>query len=236
MRQVILDTETTGIEHREGHRIIEIGCVEMVERRLTGRNYHVYINPERAVDSGALEVHGITDEFLADKPKFADVAAAFVEFVRDSEIIIHNAPFDVGFLNAELARLNGELNAELESIARVLDTLALARELHPGQRVNLDSLCKRYDVDHSNRDLHGALLDAELLAEVYLAMTGGQVDLALDLSGEKSSGQGPQLVTGLDFSRLVARRANAEEQAAHEQRLDAIEAQSGQCLWRKLEA
>jgi DNA polymerase-3 subunit epsilon len=188
MRQIILDTETTGMEHREGHRIIEIGCVEMIERRLTGRNFHVYINPERPVDAGALEVHGITDEFLSDKPKFAAIAEEFVDFVRGSEVIIHNASFDVGFLNAELARLEGELNLEIESIAEVLDTLVLARELHPGQRVNLDALCKRYDVDHSNRDLHGALLDAELLAEVYLAMTGGQVDLALDLGGDRSGG------------------------------------------------
>jgi DNA polymerase-3 subunit epsilon len=236
MRQIILDTETTGMDHREGHRIIEIGCVEMIERRLTGRNFHVYINPERAVDAGALEVHGITDEFLSDKPKFGAVARDFVDFVRDSEIIIHNAPFDVGFLNAELARMEGELNLELEAIAGVLDTLVLARELHPGQRVSLDALCKRYDVDHSNRDLHGALLDAELLAEVYLAMTGGQVDLALDLSGDRSSSDGPELVTGLDLSRLVTIRASDEERAAHEQRLDAIEAQAGGCLWRKLEA
>ena len=235
MRQIILDTETTGMDHREGHRIIEIGCVEMIERRLTGRNYHVYINPERAVDAGALEVHGITDEFLSDKPKFAAVAADFVDFVRDSEIIIHNATFDVGFLNAELARLEGDLNLELESIAEVLDTLLMARELHPGQRVNLDALCKRYDVDHSNRDLHGALLDAELLAEVYLAMTGGQVDLALDMSGDRNGDDGPEVVTGLDLSRLVAVKASAEERAAHEQRLDAIEAQSGSCLWRTLE-
>jgi len=236
MRQIILDTETTGMDHREGHRIIEIGCVEMIERRLTGRNFHVYINPERAVDAGALEVHGITDEFLSDKPKFAAVAGEFVDFVRDSEIIIHNASFDVGFLNAELARMEGDLNVALESIAAVLDTLIMARDLHPGQRVNLDALCKRYDVDHSNRDLHGALLDAELLAEVYLAMTGGQVDLALDLNGDRGGNDGPEIVTGLDLSRLTAVKVSADEHAAHEQRLDAIEAQAGSCLWRKLEA
>jgi len=236
MRQIILDTETTGMDHREGHRIIEIGCVEMIERRLTGRNFHVYINPERAVDAGALEVHGITDEFLSDKAKFADVARDFVDFVRDSEIIIHNAPFDVGFLNAELVRMEGDLNLELESIARVLDTLILARELHPGQRISLDALCKRYDVDHSNRDLHGALLDAELLAEVYLAMTGGQVDLALDLDSDRNGERGVEVVTDLDLHRLVAVKANPEERAAHEQRLDAIQSQSGTCLWRHLES
>ncbi|AKS42240.1 DNA polymerase III subunit epsilon [Wenzhouxiangella marina] len=231
MRQVVLDTETTGLEHREGHRIIEIGCVEMIERRLTQRNFHVYINPERPVEGGALEVHGITDEFLADKPKFADVAEEFLDFIRGAELIIHNAAFDVGFLNAELERLDGELNTTVEAVASVLDTLVLARELHPGQRVGLDALCKRYEVDNSNRELHGALLDAELLADVYLAMTGGQVDLCLDLGGDGPEDGEDELVTGLDLSRLVAVQASADERAAHEARLAAIEKASGQCLW-----
>ncbi|MEN1727190.1 MAG: DNA polymerase III subunit epsilon [Pseudomonadota bacterium] len=236
MRQVVLDTETTGLEHREGHRIIEIGCVEMVERRLTNRNFHVYINPERAVEGGALEVHGITDEFLSDKPKFADVAAGFMDFIRGSELIIHNAPFDVGFLNAELARLEAPLNPAVEELSQVLDTLVLARQLHPGQRVGLDALCKRYEVDNSNRDLHGALLDAELLAQVYLAMTGGQVDLALDLAGDAAGESGGEVVTGLDLSRLAVARVSADEQAAHQQRLDAIDKAAGRCLWREIEA
>ena len=233
MRQVVLDTETTGLEHRNGHRIIEIGCVEMIERRLTGRNYHVYLNPEREIESGAMVVHGITNEFLADKPRFSDIADELLEFIRDAELIIHNASFDVGFLNAELARM--EANLRVEEISRVLDTLALARELHPGQRAGLDALCKRYEVDNSGRDLHGALLDAELLAEVYLAMTGGQVDLCLDLAGDGEDEVTGEVVTGIDLSRLVVRRANREELAAHENRLQAIHDHSGQCLWRELD-
>ena len=229
MRQVVLDTETTGLEHREGHRVIEIGCVEMVERRLTNRNFHVYINPERVVDEGAIAIHGITNEFLADKPKFEDVAEEFMDFIRDSELIIHNAPFDVGFLDAELQRLDPDL--KIRDMAGVLDTLVMARELHPGQRASLDVLCKRYDVDNSNRELHGALLDSEILAEVYLAMTGGQVDLCLDLAGD-SGQEGGEVVTGIDLSKLIVRRASAEELAAHEARLDAIEEVSGGCVFR----
>ena len=230
MRQVVLDTETTGLEHRDGHRIVEIGCVEMVERRLTGRNFHVYLNPERQVEGGALEVHGITDDFLADKPKFADVVEDFVAFISDSELVIHNASFDVGFLNAELGRVASASASRVEDVAVVLDTLAMARELHPGQRNSLDALCKRYEVDNSNRDLHGALLDAEILAEVYLAMTGGQVDLCLDLAGEGDGVQG-EVVTGLDLSLLKVVRASDDELAAHQQRVAAIEKASGCCLW-----
>ena len=230
MRQVVLDTETTGLEHRDGHRIVEIGCVEMIERRLTGRNFHVYLNPERQVEGGALEVHGITDDFLADKPKFADVAEDFVTFIRDAELVIHNASFDIGFLNAELARVESGTAGRVEDVATVLDTLALARELHPGQRNSLDALCKRYEVDNSNRDLHGALLDAEILADVYLAMTGGQVDLCLDLAGEGDGVQG-EVVTGLDLSLLKVVRASDDELAAHQQRVAAIEKASGRCLW-----
>jgi len=230
MRQIVLDTETTGLEPTDGHRIIEIGCLEMVERRQTGRNFHVYINPDREVEGGAMAVHGITDEFLADKPRFTDLAGEFLDFIRDAELVIHNAAFDVGFLNAELARL--EQPTRVEDHATVLDTLMLARELHPGQRVSLDALCKRYEVDNSGRDLHGALLDAELLAEVYLAMTGGQVDLALDLSADSDGVEGDgDVVLDVDVSRLVVRRADDAERQAHQARLEAIRETSGHCLW-----
>lgn len=229
MRQVVLDTETTGLEHRDGHRIIEIGCVEMIERRLTGRNYHVYLNPEREIEEGAIKIHGITNEFLSDKPRFVDIAEEFMEFIRESELLIHNASFDVGFLDAELARMESDIR--VESLSRVLDTLALARELHPGQRASLDALCKRYEVDNSNRDLHGALLDAELLAEVYLAMTGGQVDLCLDLAGDGEEEIAGEVVTGIDLSRLVVKQPDGEEISAHRDRLQAIEDRAGRCLW-----
>ncbi|MDZ7789455.1 MAG: DNA polymerase III subunit epsilon [Xanthomonadales bacterium] len=231
MRQVVLDTETTGLEPAEGHRIIEIGALEMIERRQTGRSFHVYINPDRDVEDGAMAVHGITNEFLSDKPRFSDLADDFIEFIRDAELIIHNAPFDVGFLNAELARLSSPTRVEEHAI--ILDTLPLARELHPGQRVSLDALCKRYDVDNSGRDLHGALLDSELLAEVYLAMTGGQVDLALDLSGDNDGGDaGSDMVLEVDVSRLIVREADESELSAHRARLEAIRESAGHCLWQ----
>ena len=230
MRQIVLDTETTGLEHQEGHRIIEIGCLEINDRRVTDRHYHVYLNPDRLVESGALHVHGITDEFLADKPRFADIAEEFLDFIRDAELIIHNAPFDVGFLNAELARLDGLKVTEIDQVATVLDTVVLARELHPGQRVSLDALCKRYEIDNSRRDLHGALLDAELLAEVYLAMTGGQVALGLELSTSPAP-TAENLSLDFDPSRLVVARASVEELAAHQQRLKSIQAAAGRCLW-----
>ena len=175
MRQIVLDTETTGLDPSSGHRIIEIGCIELLNRRFTGNKLHVYINPEREIDAGAIRVHGITNEFLQDKPVFADIAKQFIDFVDGAELIIHNAPFDVGFLNAELAGV--KYAHRLEERCAVLDTLTLAREKHPGQRNNLDALCKRYNVNNSNRKLHGALLDAEILAFVYLAMTGGQKEL-----------------------------------------------------------
>ncbi|MFW5926789.1 MAG: DNA polymerase III subunit epsilon [Wenzhouxiangella sp.] len=232
MRQIVLDTETTGLEPEEGHRIIEIGCLEMIERRLTGRDFHVYINPERSVESGALEVHGITNEFLSDKPRFVDVADDFIEFIREGELIIHNASFDVGFLNAELARLKEP--TRVEEHAAILDTLALARELHPGQRVSLDALCKRYEVDNSGRDLHGALLDAELLAEVYLAMTGGQVDLAFEMATDSAPGATAALRAEVDHSRLIVREADAGELEAHRARLEAIRESSGKCIWQDI--
>ena len=178
MRQIILDTETTGLEPTRGHRIIEIGCVELVNRRLTGNHFHVYINPRREVDDGAIEVHGITNEFLEDKPYFEDIAESFVEYIKDSELVIHNAPFDVGFLNHEFGLMT-DSPGKIADYSTVLDTLVLARQMHPGQKNSLDALCKRYYIDNSQRDLHGALLDSEILAEVYLAMTGGQTDLTL---------------------------------------------------------
>jgi len=227
VRQIILDTETTGLEPGEGHRIIEIGCLEMSERRLTGRDYHVYLNPEREVDEGALEVHGITNAFLADKPRFADIVGDFLDFVHGAELVIHNAAFDVGFVNAELRRIGPD--RRLEDHARILDTLALARELHPGQRVSLDALCKRYDVDNSGRDLHGALLDAELLAEVYLAMTGGQVDLVLEADAPEAGSACD--IGGIDPARLIIQRPSESERAAHRQRLDAIRESAGCCIW-----
>jgi len=178
MRQIILDTETTGLEPSEGHRIIEIGCVELINRKFTGATYHQYLQPDREIDDGAIEVHGITNEMLADKPRFADIAEEFVTFIRGAELVIHNAPFDVGFLNHELKLLNNG-HARIDEMCGVVDTLVMARQLHPGQKNNLDALCKRYSIDNSHRELHGALLDAEILAELYLTMTGGQTTLSL---------------------------------------------------------
>jgi DNA polymerase-3 subunit epsilon len=230
MRQIILDTETTGLEVEQGHRIIEIGALEMVDRKLTGREFHTYLNPQREIEQGALEVHGITAEFLEDKPLFADVAEDLLQFIGESELIIHNAPFDLGFIDYELSLMGGE-HPVLAETAPVLDTLELARDLHPGQRNNLDALCKRYEVDNSSRTLHGALLDAAILADVYLAMTGGQTDLGLSLErdtrydhehGGFAPGERPSL-------RVV--RATGEELAAHRARLQAIEEESGACVW-----
>ncbi len=175
MRQIVLDTETTGLDPSSGHRVIEIGCIELVNRKFTGKNLHLYLNPEREVDEGAYRVHGISNEFLKDKPVFKNIAKQFIDFISDSQLIIHNAPFDVGFLNSELSLIKH--NKSLTQLCDILDTLVLAREKHPGQRNNLDALCKRYNVNNSNRKLHGALLDAEILAFVYLAMTGGQTEL-----------------------------------------------------------
>lgn len=237
MRQIVLDTETTGLEHADGHRIIEIGCLEIYDRRVTDRHFHVYLNPDREIESGAMQVHGISNEFLADKPRFADIAAEFADFIRDAELIIHNAPFDVGFLNAELARLNPEQPERIEDLASVTDTIVLARELHPGQRVSLDALCKRYEVDNSGRELHGALLDAELLAEVYLAMTGGQVALGLELQMPGRERAGMEPMPSFDPSRLRRMTASLEEQQAHRARLQAInEASNGRCLWLERQA
>ncbi len=236
MRQIVLDTETTGLEHADGHRIIEIGCLEIHDRRVTDRHFHVFLNPDREIESGALQVHGISNDFLADKPRFADIVDEFLDFIAGAELIIHNAPFDVGFLNAELARLERPEKILIEDVASILDTVVMARELHPGQRVSLDALCKRYEVDNSGRDLHGALLDAELLAEVYLAMTGGQVALGLELQLPSADSARPGSGEEIDYSRLVVARASPAERAAHQARLEAIKAASGTCIWLEREA
>jgi len=232
MRQIILDTETTGLEPAQGHRIIEIGCVEMVDRRLTGRHFHQYINPERDIEDGALEVHGISREFLLDKPVFADVVDEFLEFVGGAELIIHNAPFDLGFLDSELVLLGR--SDRMGDHAQVLDTLELARELHPGQRNSLDALCKRYEVDDSSRTLHGALLDAEILADVYLAMTGGQSDLGLSFEAPAEEAVMDGFVSASQRPPLLVLLPTDAELAAHEARLHAIHEQVGHCLWYEL--
>ena len=236
MRQIVLDTETTGLEPRLGHRIIEIGCVEVIDRKITGKRYHQYINPEREIDEGAQEVHGISTAFLADKPLFKDVVDDFLNFIRGAELVIHNAPFDVGFIDHELNQLNQQ-NNHMNNICTILDTLVLARKMHPGQKNNLDALCKRYDIDNSQRDLHGALLDAEILADTYLAMTGGQTTLSLgghsnDLSADSEIIR-PRKVNA-DVSKLKVIRATNDEITLHEKRLSAInEISGGSCLWLK---
>ena len=224
MRQVVLDTETTGLEVAEGHRIIEIGCIELVHRRKSGRTWHRYLRPGREVDPGALAVHGITNEFLAGQPAFADVAADFAAFVAGAELVIHNAPFDVGFLDAEFERAGG--SQRVSDLCAVLDTLELARRLHPGQRNSLDALCKRYAVDNTDRELHGALLDARILADVYLAMSGGQAALSLDREPAAGAAAAARRATQGDV-RIPVIRATAAELAAHERLLDAIEKTAG---------
>lgn len=237
MRQIVLDTETTGLEVAKGHRIIEIGCVELVNRKLTGNHYHQFINPQREIDQGAIEVHGITNDFLADKPTFEAIALSFVEFVRGAELVIHNAPFDIGFLNSELQCLATD-GVLLENLCTVTDTLVMARAKHPGQRNSLDALCQRYLVDNSQRDLHGALLDAEILADVYLAMTGGQTALQLSESGNDNDGHArAEQIIRLPAQRAILPviKANAEELAAHENQLQAIAmASGGRVVWRGL--
>ena len=230
MRQVVLDTETTGLEPKQGHRIIEIGALEMVERQLTGRQFHTYINPEREIEEGALEVHGITEEFLRDKPRFAEIADDLLAFAAGAELIIHNAPFDIGFIDNELS-LTGHEESSITAVATVLDTLELARDLHPGQRNNLDALCKRYEVDNSSRTLHGALLDAEILADVYLAMTGGQVDLGLSLESGASTADENAEFEDVERPPLLVLKASDQELSQHQARITDIEKQSGHCLY-----
>jgi len=231
-RQIILDTETTGINPLEGHRIVEIGCVEMVNRRLTGNNFHVYINPDRFMDQEVINIHGITNEFVADKPRFRDIAKDFFDYIQGAELVIHNAAFDVGFINHEFNLLNPP-RPKVAEICTVLDTLAMARDLHPGQKNNLDALCRRYDVNNSHRTFHGALLDAEILADVYLAMTGGQVSLNLAAHQDNAAQQQQQTNQGL-IRRGVLNviSASSEELAAHEKRLDLVQKKGGSCLWR----
>jgi len=234
VRQVVLDTETTGLDTAEGHRIIEIGCVELVNRRLTRNNFQQYFNPDRDIDAGAQAVHGISGDFLRDKPRFADVVRDFLSFIRDAELIIHNAEFDVGFINFELRRIGNELGAVGE-YCTVLDTLQLARQMHPGQRNDLDSLCKRYEIDNSQRDLHGALLDAEILADVFLAMTGGQTALLLDEQVTDNKRPTTNACVG-NRPGLRVIHADEEELAAHEAWLDLLDRESGaSCVWRTVD-
>jgi DNA polymerase III subunit epsilon len=228
MRQVVLDTETTGLEPGAGHRIIEIGCVEIVNRRPTSNRFHRYVNPDRAVDRGAVDVHGIEDEFLAKQPRFAEVAREFLEFVKGAELVIHNADFDVEFINHELRRLDG-VPHQLRDCCAVLDTLALARRLHPGQRNSLDALAKRYNVDNSKRDLHGALLDAQILTDIYLAMTGGQVSLLLEAEQPLAAAAGTRAEALIDRGGLAlpVLLATPEELSAHEALLAKISKRYG---------
>ncbi len=229
-RQIILDTETTGINPQEGHRIIEIGCVEMFNRRLTGNNFHIYLNPDRFIEQEAINIHGITNEFVADKQRFRDIAQQFFDYVQGAELVIHNAAFDVGFINHEF-KLLAEPLPPVDSVCAILDTLKLARDLHPGQKNNLDALCRRYDIINSHRTFHGALLDAEILADVYLAMTGGQV--SLNLASNSGNEQNNQQQIGLvRRGALKVVSASADELAAHEKRLDLVQKKGGSCLWR----
>jgi DNA polymerase-3 subunit epsilon len=241
MRQIVLDTETTGLDPATGHRVIEIGCVEIIDRKLTGSRFHVYLNPERDIDAGAVAVHGLSSKFLADKPRFAAIAADLLDYVKGAELVIHNAPFDVGFLNHELRLLSGECR-RITEYCTVLDTLALAKKKHPGQRNNLDALCKRYSINNSHRDLHGALLDAEILAEVYLAMTGGQTLLVLEPEPEPESpatsanvslaGTSPAALQSRPALKII--RCTGTELETHTARLGEImKASQGRCLWNE---
>ena len=231
MRQIVLDTETTGLEPTQGHRIIEIGCTELMDRRPTGNDFHVYLNPERSIDAGAEAVHGLSSDFLSSKPLFASIVEGFLEYVGDAELVIHNAPFDMGFINHELALLK-PARPKLDLQCAILDTLPMARKMHPGQRNSLDALCKRYMVDNSKRDLHGALLDARLLADVYLAMTGGQETLF----GAESASQSAEDEAKFEIDaklKLVVQTANADECSAHKTFLDKLSSKSGQDIWRQ---
>lgn len=232
-RIVVLDTETTGLSPQEGHRVIEIGCVELINRRLTGNRFHVYINPDRVIDRGAIEVHGITNQFLEDKPRFADILDDFIAFINGAELVIHNAPFDVGFINHEFARLNDRARS-LADFSTVFDTLAFARKKHPGQRNSLDALCRRYSIDNSHRELHGALLDAEILADVFLLMTGGQSSL-LDEGqavGQESRKIDKPRQLATNRPSLTVIYCSEQELAEHQQRLGTIETASGLCIWK----
>ncbi|MCS2168794.1 DNA polymerase III subunit epsilon [Scandinavium sp. TWS1a] len=236
-RQIVLDTETTGMNqigaHYEGHKIIEIGAVEVINRRLTGNNFHIYLKPDRLVDPEAFGVHGIADEFLLDKPTFADIADEFIEYIHGAELVIHNASFDIGFMDYEFAKLNRGI-AKTNTFCKVTDSLALARKMFPGKRNSLDALCSRYEIDNSKRTLHGALLDSQILADVYLLMTGGQTSMKFAMEGD-SQQQGndsgiQRIVRGASALRVIP--ASDEELAAHESRLDLVQKKGGSCLWR----
>lgn len=235
-RQIVLDTETTGMNqigaHYEGHKIIEIGAVEVINRRLTGNNFHVYLKPDRLVDPEAFGVHGIADEFLLDKPVFADVVDEFLDYIRGAELVIHNASFDIGFMDYEFGLLKRDIPKT--NTCKVTDSLALARKMFPGKRNSLDALCSRYEIDNSKRTLHGALLDAQILAEVYLAMTGGQTSMTFAMEGETQRQQGEATIQRIvrQASRLRVVFASEEELAAHESRLDLVQKKGGSCLWR----
>ncbi|MBA0219202.1 MULTISPECIES: DNA polymerase III subunit epsilon [Pectobacterium] len=237
-RQIVLDTETTGMNmlgvHYEGHKIIEIGAVEVINRRLTGRHFHVYIKPDRLVDPEAYNVHGISDEFLADKPTYADIVDDFLDFIRGAELVIHNATFDIGFMDYEFRLLNRDL-PKTETFCKITDSLLMARKIFPGKRNSLDALCDRYQIDNSKRTLHGALLDAEILAEVYLAMTGGQTSLTFSMEGEtQQKNENTETIQRIvrPQSALKVLYADESELLAHEQRLDLIAKKGGSCLWR----
>jgi DNA polymerase-3 subunit epsilon len=234
MRQVVLDTETTGIGAEKGHRIIEIGCVELIDRKLTGRHYHQYVNPQRPSDEEAVGVHGITDEFLADKPVFAQVAQEFYDFIEGAELVIHNAPFDIGFMDMEFSRVNMPMT---NTFCTVLDTLVMARDMRPGQRNSLDALCKNYGIDNSHRELHGALLDAEILADVYLMMTGGQTDLMFNaVNDEEEKGKVKINLSefeGIEGTTLPIIRATGEELSEHDALLDLLDKKSDGAIWRR---
>ncbi|MFQ3170047.1 MAG: DNA polymerase-3 subunit epsilon [Oleispira sp.] len=234
MRQVVLDTETTGIGAEKGHRIIEIGCVELIDRKLTGRHYHQYVNPQRQSDEEAIGVHGITDEFLADKPLFGQVAKAFSEFIDGAELVIHNAPFDVGFMNAEFRRLNMPMT---NTFCTVLDTLAMARDMRPGQRNSLDALCKSYGIDNSHRELHGALLDAEILSDVYLMMTGGQTDLLFSADTRESVKESARAkleqLANVNSQTLSVVRATMAELSAHDEIMNLLDKKSDGAIWKR---
>ena len=234
-RQIVLDTETTGLSTADDHRIIEIGCVELINRRATGETFHQYINPERDIDAGAMEVHGISNESLIDKPKFAEVVDDFMRFIDGAELVIHNAAFDVGFLNHELSKIKQE-KRHIDDVCTILDTLKLARDKHPGQKNNLDALCRRYKIDNSNRELHGALLDSEILADVYLAMTGGQVNLLLAEEETKANVKNTELddVKRKQRGALKVIKASDDELIAHEENLQVLDNKSGgKCVWLK---
>lgn len=238
MRSIVLDTETTGLDTEQGHRIIEIGCVELIHRRQTGNTFHQYINPSREIDEAAQEVHGISQEFLKDKPPFYNIVDEFLDFVKGAELIIHNAPFDIGFLNYEMSLTKRDLG-QMEEFCTIVDTLLMARQLHPGQKNNLDALCKRYNIDNSQRTLHGALLDAEILADVYLAITGGQTSFIFDGEGTSNNAgkKDSKMVIDSNRERTLVITANEEETAAHSKWLDLLskEAVDG-CVWREIEA